>query len=125
MTADLASRRPGRSERVKVEGGSLSAWVNEADRRDAPSILLSNGLAATHRLWDAQVAFLTRGYRVIRYDTRGHGESDVRTGPYRLEQLVGDALATDEARFDPETRQPFSIISTSPSRPLWASRSAG
>lgn len=93
MTADLASRRPGRSERVKVEGGSLSAWVNEADRRDAPSILLSNGLAATHRLWDAQVAFLTRGYRVIRYDTRGHGESDVPTGPYRLEQLVGDALA--------------------------------
>lgn len=93
MTTNLTGRRPGRSERVKVEGGSLFACINEADRGDAPSILLSNGLATTHRLWDAQVAFLAGRYNVMRYDTRGHGDSDVPAAPYRLDQLVDDALA--------------------------------
>jgi 3-oxoadipate enol-lactonase len=81
------------NERVKVEGGSLFACVNESDVAGAPSILLSNSLATTHRLWDAQVAFLAKRYRVVRYDTRGHGSSDVPPAPYRIEQLVADALA--------------------------------
>jgi len=93
MPTDSDRQLPERSERVQVKGGSLFACVNDAHRGDAPSILLSNGLATTHRLWDAQVAFLARRYKVIRYDTRGHGQSDVPAGPYRLEQLVDDALA--------------------------------
>jgi 3-oxoadipate enol-lactonase len=82
-----------RTDRIKVDGGSLFARIDESDLPGAPSILLSNSLATTHRLWDAQVAFLTKGYRVIRYDTRGHGGSDVPPAPYRLTQLVSDALA--------------------------------
>jgi 3-oxoadipate enol-lactonase len=82
-----------RTERVKVDGGSLFACLSEADAPNAPTILLSNSLATTHRLWDGQVAFLTRRYRVIRYDTRGHGGSDVPAGPYGFEQLATDALA--------------------------------
>jgi 3-oxoadipate enol-lactonase len=81
------------TERVKVEGGSLFACVNDADVPGAPSILLSNSLATTHHIWDAQVSFLAKRYRVIRYDTRGHGKSDAPPAPYRLEQLVADALA--------------------------------
>src|SRR5262249_3061400 len=53
----------------------------------------SNSLATTHHLWDAQVAFLAKRYRVIRYDTRGHGRSDVPAPPYKLAQLVADPLA--------------------------------
>ena len=71
---------PVRTERVKIEGGSLFACLREADVPDAPTILLSNSLATTHRLWEGQVAFLARRYRVIRYDTRGHGGSDVPPG---------------------------------------------
>jgi 3-oxoadipate enol-lactonase len=87
----LAQR--SQTERVEVGGDSLFARVDESDVPDAPSILLSNSLATTHHLWDAQVAFLTKRYRVIRYDTRGHGGSDVPPAPYKLTQLVSDALA--------------------------------
>src|ERR1700754_180416 len=85
--------KPRRTERIAVEGGSLFACVDQAGLPDAPSILLSNSLATTHHLWDAQIPFLTKRYRVIRYDTRGHGGSDVPPAPYKLTQLVSDALA--------------------------------
>jgi 3-oxoadipate enol-lactonase len=82
-----------RAERVSIEGGTLFATVDKADAPNAPSILLSNSLATTHRIWDSQVAFLTRRYRVIRYDTRGHGASGAPPGPYEFEHLVADARA--------------------------------
>lgn len=85
--------QPSLTNRVRVEGGSLSVCVNESDRSDAPSILLSNSLATTHHLWDPQIAFLVKRFRVIRYDTRGHGASDVLPPPYTLPQLVSDAHA--------------------------------
>jgi 3-oxoadipate enol-lactonase len=82
-----------RTERVAIDGASLLACLSDADVPDAPSILLSNSLATTHRLWDGQVAFLAQRYRVIRYDTRGHGGSDIPAGPYSFEQLAADALS--------------------------------
>lgn len=43
---------------------------------DGPPVLLSHGYSATSRMWDEQVAHLKDRYRVIRWDFRGHGESD-------------------------------------------------
>ncbi|MGH8598752.1 MAG: 3-oxoadipate enol-lactonase [Gammaproteobacteria bacterium] len=57
-------------------------------------VLLSNSLASNLAMWDAQVpALRAAGFRVLRYDTRGHGQSSVPKGPYRLEQLADDARA--------------------------------
>jgi 3-oxoadipate enol-lactonase len=56
----------------------------------APVVTLSHALGATLDLWDAQAAILTRQYRVLRYDVRGHGASAVPPGPYTLEQMVDD-----------------------------------
>jgi len=64
---------------------------------DAPALLLSNGLGTRLDLWDAQIARLRRSFRVIRYDTRGHGRSEAPAGPYRLERLGRDALAVLDA----------------------------
>ena len=44
-------------------------------------------------MWDAQAAALSSRFRVLRYDTRGHGASAVTPGDYGIEQLAGDALA--------------------------------
>jgi 3-oxoadipate enol-lactonase len=60
---------------------------------DAPVVLLSNSLGATRAMWDQQVPALAERYRVVGYDTRGHGESPAPPGPYTLDDLVDDALA--------------------------------
>ena len=49
---------------------------------DAPVLVLSNSLGTNLALWDAQMPALTARYRVLRYDTRGHGSSPVTTGAY-------------------------------------------
>lgn len=62
---------------------------------DAPVIVLSNSLGTTMAMWDAQVEVLARDFRVLRYDTRGHGDSGLGDSPatgYTLEQLGGDVL---------------------------------
>ena len=60
---------------------------------DAPVVVLSNSLGATRGMWDPQVPALAERYRVVTYDTRGHGESPAPGGPYSLDDLVDDLVA--------------------------------
>jgi 3-oxoadipate enol-lactonase len=60
---------------------------------DAPVLVMGSSLGATHRMWDGQLAALSERFRVLRYDTRGHGGSPVPPGPYAMEELGGDVLA--------------------------------
>ena len=60
---------------------------------DAPVVLLSNSLGATRAMWDPQVPALAERYRVVTYDTRGHGTSPAPAGPYTLDDLVDDVVA--------------------------------
>lgn len=62
-------------------------------RPDGPTVLLSNSLGSTHRMWDAQISELEDRFRVIRYDTRGHGDSPVPTGSYTIDDLADDVIA--------------------------------
>ena len=62
-------------------------------RDDAPAVVLSNSLGSTHRMWDGQLTALEERFRVIRYDTRGHGESPVPDGPYSIDDLADDVVA--------------------------------
>jgi 3-oxoadipate enol-lactonase len=59
----------------------------------APALILSNSLGTTLEMWDPQVAALSEHYRLIRYDTRGHGGSPVTPGPYSFADLGQDVLA--------------------------------
>ena len=59
----------------------------------APVVTLSHSLATDFSMWDPQVAVLKSGYRVLRYDTRGHGGTDAPEGPYTLEQMAEDIKA--------------------------------
>jgi len=63
---------------------------------DAPPLLFINSLGTDGRMWEPQVAALAGPFRTIRYDARGHGQSDVPSGPYTLERLGRDALAVLE-----------------------------
>lgn len=66
-------------------------------RDDRPVLVLSHSLGQDHTMWDAQAADLSPYFRVLRYDIRGHGASDVTPGDYRIEQLAGDVLALADA----------------------------
>jgi 3-oxoadipate enol-lactonase len=62
-----------------------------------PVVTLSHSLATNLAMWDPQLPALASRYRVLRYDTRGHGKTDVPDGPYSLEQLAEDARALLQA----------------------------
>ncbi|MEO1638544.1 MAG: alpha/beta fold hydrolase [Pseudomonadota bacterium] len=64
---------------------------------DAPALVLGPKLGTSLELWDDLVAQVPDGLRVIRYDLRGHGLSDVTAGPYSMGQLIGDAETICEA----------------------------
>lgn len=56
-----------------------------------PWVVLSHSLACDLHMWDAQIELLKGRFRVLAFDTRGHGQSDAPRGAYTLEQLVDDA----------------------------------
>jgi 3-oxoadipate enol-lactonase len=60
---------------------------------NAPVVTLSHSLATDLSMWDPQMPALTARYRVLRYDTRGHGGTDAPAGAYTLAQLAEDARA--------------------------------
>ena len=57
---------------------------------------MSHSLAANVGMWEDQMSVLT-GYRVLRYDTRGHGGTDAPEGDYTLDQLADDLFALLDA----------------------------
>jgi 3-oxoadipate enol-lactonase len=60
---------------------------------DAPVLVLGSSLGTTRDMWINQVSALSERFRVMRFDHRGHGESEVPPGPYRLEDLGRDVIA--------------------------------
>ena len=56
-------------------------------------MVLAGSLGSTLSMWDRQVPALTEHFRVVRYDTRGHGSSPVPPGPYSIDDLADDLAA--------------------------------
>ena len=62
-----------------------------------PLLMFSNSLGTDFSMWDAQVEELQQHFRILRYDTRGHGKSSVTLGEYTGEQLGRDVLGVLDA----------------------------
>jgi 3-oxoadipate enol-lactonase len=75
-----------------VNGTELHYRIDGDRHGNAPWIVLSNSLGSDLSMWTPQVAALSSHFRVLRYDTRGHGHSEAPKGPYTIEQLTGDVL---------------------------------
>jgi 3-oxoadipate enol-lactonase len=59
---------------------------------ERPVLVLSNSIATTLHMWGGEVGALSERFRVLRYDTRGHGGSDAPAGAYSLDRLGRDVL---------------------------------
>ena len=81
----------GSTQTVSVSGVNIATYID--DEQGRPWIVLSNSLASDYSSWDDQLSLLTQNFRVLRYDTRGHGRSAAPEGPYTFEHLTRDLLS--------------------------------
>jgi 3-oxoadipate enol-lactonase len=81
--------------KVKANGISINYQVDGPE--GAPWLILSNSLATNLAMWEHQARELGRSFRVLRYDQRGHGETEAPAGRYPFDQLLADAVALMDA----------------------------
>jgi 3-oxoadipate enol-lactonase len=82
---------PHATSHFDADGVRIAYRVDGDDSRDA--LVLINSLGTDLRLWEPQMPELTRHFRVIRYDCRGHGASDVPPNPATIDRLGADLIA--------------------------------
>ncbi len=88
---------------LTVEGGTFHVEVDGDPSK--PVLVLSNSLGTVLSLWDEQMPAFLRHFRVVRYDSRGHGGSHVGAPPYSIDRLgrdvlsIMDGLEIDRAHF--------------------------
>lgn len=75
----------------------IGLYVEAAPDNGKPPLLFLNPLGADHSIWDAQMPAFSGQFRVVRFDDRGHGQSDVPELPYTIDRLGRDARAVLEA----------------------------
>ena len=80
----------------RINTGAIEMFYDLTGPEAAPVVCLNHCFGADHRYWDPHmVAF--QGFRVLRYDTRGHGESDAPPGPYTLSMISSDIVGLLDA----------------------------
>ncbi len=87
---------------MRLKTATIATNYELTGPKDAPVVMLSHSLGSNLHMWDPQVATLSATRRVLRYDTRGHGQSDVPEGAYTLDELVADVVALLDALGIPE-----------------------
>jgi len=75
---------------MKAKVNGIDAYYEIHGKEGAPWLTLSHSLACSVRMWDEQIASFKDRYRILAYDTRGHGRSGAPAGDYTLEQLADD-----------------------------------
>jgi 3-oxoadipate enol-lactonase len=75
-----------------VETKDLRMHYKLDGRPDAPTLVLSNSLGTNLTLWDAQLPVFAKNFRVLRYDSRGHGQTSTTQGEYSMEMLGRDVI---------------------------------
>jgi 3-oxoadipate enol-lactonase len=78
---------------MKITANGIAMHVTLEGPGSAPVVTMSHSLATDSSMWDPTVAALKDTYRVLRYDTRGHGGTDAPKGAYTLDLLADDAAA--------------------------------
>jgi 3-oxoadipate enol-lactonase len=82
---------------MRIEANGIKMNYELSGKMGAPHVMLSHSLGSSLVMWDPQLEVLKAYYQVLRYDTRGHGDSEAPSGAYTLEMLGEDALGLLDA----------------------------
>ncbi len=82
---------------MKIKANGIRMNCELSGKEDGEVVVLSHSLASSLVLWHPQMDILNRHFRVLAYDTRGHGGTDASPPPYTLSQLGEDAVALLDA----------------------------
>ncbi len=82
---------------MKVNTNGIDINYELTGKKGAPVVMLSHSLACSLVMWQPQMAVLESAFQVLRFDTRGHGDSDAPQGAYSFEQLAMDAIGLMDA----------------------------
>jgi len=80
-----------------VKANGIVQHVRSEGQNNKPVLVFTNSLGSDLRIWDALVSHLQRDFRIIRYDKRGHGLSDVPAPPYFMDDFVLDLVGLLDA----------------------------
>ena len=80
---------------MKIKANGIN--INYTIEGEGPWLTMSHSLACNLHMWDEEAKRLSARYKVLRYDTRGHGESDAPAGAYSLDLLADDLHALLQA----------------------------
>ena len=75
---------------MKIKANGIDVNYEVHGKEGAPWLVLSHSLACSVRMWDPQIAALKDSYRILAYDTRGHGATEAPKGAYTLDLLADD-----------------------------------
>ena len=82
---------------MKIKANGIHMHYDLSGKTNAPFVVLSHSLASSLVMWDPQMEALQPHFRVLRYDTRGHGKTEAPPGKYTLDMLADDALCLLDA----------------------------
>lgn len=80
-----------------IRAGDLSVHYELTGADTGPVVALCHSLGTTLEIWDRQIAAFSEHWRVLRFDLRGHGGTEVTPGPYSIEGLARDYLSLLDA----------------------------
>jgi 3-oxoadipate enol-lactonase len=80
---------------ITIAGETFNVLIEGAENEEV--LMLSNPMGTNLHLWNPQIPALAEHFRIVRYDSRGHGASVANHGPYSVEGLGRDALAIMDA----------------------------
>jgi len=82
---------------MQIKANGIKVNFELSGKKDGPVVVLSHSLACSIAMWDSQMEALEPHYRVLRYDTRGHGKTDAPSGKYTFDMLGEDAICLLDA----------------------------
>lgn len=81
--------------KMKINGSEI--FYSDTGPREAPCVILVHGFPLSHEMWLGEIALLEKDFRVIAYDSRGLGRSEVGDGQYVMEMFCADLVALMDA----------------------------